>query len=115
MSARTVPLILLGVTSILVFALSALNGGAVTFSLFGASLSVSEGVLLGISYVLGVIGTLPLFYARVASKAASEQKLVEWQQQDNKLAQQVQSDKEKQLEAKIATLEAALQKALQRK
>lgn len=115
MSARTVPLILLAIISIVVFVLAGFNPVGVHLSLFGASLGLSEGVLIAASYVLGVIITLPLFYSRIASKQASDQRLVEWQQQDNKLAQQVQTDREKQLEAKIATLEAALQKALQKK
>jgi hypothetical protein len=45
----------------------------------------------------------------------SEAKLLQWQAQDAKLAVEIQSDKEKQLEAKIATLEAALNSALKKK
>ncbi len=38
----------------------------------------------------------------------------QWQDQDAKLAANLTSDREKQLEAKIATLEAALEKALKK-
>ena len=44
----------------------------------------------------------------------NEKRLEKWQNQDAKLLVEVQSDKEKQLEAKIATLEAALKRALKK-
>jgi hypothetical protein len=51
----------------------------------------------------------------VANKErASSKALTKWEAEDQKLLTQVQTDREKQLEAKIATLETALQKALKK-
>ena len=47
-------------------------------------------------------------------KTQEEKRKLEWQAQDAKLAAEVKSDREKQLEAKIATLETALQRALKK-
>ena len=44
-----------------------------------------------------------------------EARLAEWDRQDAKLKAEVRSDREKQLEAKIATLESALKAALKKK
>jgi uncharacterized integral membrane protein len=115
MSAKTVPLVVLVLGTLIVLALAFTNGNMVTLSLFGTGVTLPKGLLLGGGYILGIVLTLPLFFARMATDAASTQRLTEWQQQDAKLSLQVQSDREKQLEAKIATLETALQKALQRK
>lgn len=114
MSKKMFPLLLLALASAAIAALGFTNTSSVALSVFGASLSLPVGLLLGFAYLLGVFFTLPLLTIRAASEAASQQRLAEWQQQDNKLALQVQTDREKQLEAKIATLETALQKALKR-
>lgn len=45
----------------------------------------------------------------------SEQKQLEWKAQDAKLAAEIQTDTVKLLEAKIATLETALDKALKKR
>jgi hypothetical protein len=51
----------------------------------------------------------------VANKErAGTKALTKWEAEDQKLLTQVQTDREKQLEAKIATLESALQKALKK-
>jgi uncharacterized integral membrane protein len=115
MRTKTVPLVVLVVGTLIVLALAFTNGNMATVSLFGTGITVPQGAVLGGAYVLGMLLTLPLLFSRIATEAASSQRLTEWQQQDNKLALQVQSDREKQLEAKVATLETALQKALQRK
>lgn len=52
--------------------------------------------------------------SRAGGKVKSERIELEWQTQDAKLAAAVQSDREKQLEAKIATLETALKQALKK-
>ena len=111
---RNLPIILIMLVTLIIGALSFVNGTMVSMSLFGAALQVPEGFLLGGGYVLGMILSLPVVMARLASQKASHKQLSQWQTQDNKLAGQVQSDKEKQLEAKIATLEAALQRALKK-
>jgi uncharacterized integral membrane protein len=70
------------------------------FLLFGA---LSAGALTGLS--IAQLGRSP---------AANEQRKLDWQIQDAKLIAEVKSDREKQLEAKIATLETALKQALKK-
>lgn len=99
--------------TVLVLALSFLNMASVPFSLLGAtSMDVPAGMLVITGYLLGLAATLSLLMTKVITTQASGKRLESWDAQDQKLLQQVQSDKEKQLEAKIETLEVALQKAL---
>jgi hypothetical protein len=86
-----------------------------SFQLFGVDLAFAPGVLLVISYVAGALigaGSVVPFIGH--GQVENVAKLKEWQQQDAKLALEVQSDREKQLEAKIATLESALKQALKK-
>jgi hypothetical protein len=62
----------------------------------------------------GCIVGFSLNFALSRGKVSNQRKLEEWQAQDAKLAASLVSDKEKQLEAKIATLETALKNALKR-
>lgn len=82
---------------------------------FGMSFSMSAGLIAVLSYVSGVliggVSIVPFLSDKQHNNVA---KLKAWQDQDAKLAVEVQSDKEKQLEAKIATLEAALKQALKK-
>ncbi len=87
----------------------------ITFMLFGVELSTSPGLLVCISYVIGaLIGASSMVPFLSGKQAENVAKLKEWQQQDAKLAVELQSDKEKLLEAKIATLETALKQALKK-
>lgn len=65
-------------------------------------------------FALGVVTMFCIWKIR-SKELKSEAKQLQWQAQDAKLAVEIQSDKEKQLEAKIATLEAALTSALKKK
>ena len=62
----------------------------------------------------GCIVGFSLNFALSRGKVSNQRKLEEWQAQDAKLAASLVSDKEKQLEAKIATLETALKNSLKR-
>ena len=116
MPAKT-RLIIINVVGLLVALYAYANVGeqAINFNLFGMAMSASPGLIVIVSYLLGAIfgggSMIPLVGHKGAENVA---KLKEWQEQDAKLAVEVQSDKEKQLEAKIATLESALKKALQK-
>jgi hypothetical protein len=116
MSAKT-RLILFNAIGLVValYAYGNLAEQPLSFNLLGMALNATPGLLVVVAYVAGaVIGTasmIPLIGSKGAENVA---KLKEWQEQDAKLAVEVQSDKEKQLEAKIATLESALKKALQK-
>ena len=106
--------IILTFGTVLVIYLAISNGAAVPLSLFGAHVFAPEGAAIFGSYALGVLCTFALLASRFQASARSDKTVTEWQAQDDKLAKQVQSDREKQLEAKVATLEAALQRALKK-
>lgn len=88
---------------------------AFSFQFCGIDIISSLGFLLFMSYVtgalIGVGSAIPFISGRQVENVA---KLKAWQEQDAKLAIEVQSDREKQLEAKIATLESALKQALKK-
>lgn len=85
---------------------------AVALNLFGATVSTTVGTLVLISFALGLSSAAAFNATRAIKDAKSEQNQLTWQKQDEKLAKEIQSDKEKQLEAKIQTLEIALKSAL---
>ena len=83
--------------------------------LFGLNMTVSAAISLFVGYIAGVLigaGSIIPFIQKGNSE--NVEKLKTWQEQDAKLALEVQSDREKQLEAKIATLESALKQALKK-
>lgn len=106
--------LILGIGTLIIVFLSLLNGGPAALNLFGAHMTVPAGAVIIVSYLLGFLCTLLLLITRYTASSASSQRMIEWQAQDAKLLEQVKSDREKQLEAKIATLETALQKALKK-
>ncbi|HEY9792315.1 MAG TPA: hypothetical protein V6D22_18070 [Candidatus Obscuribacterales bacterium] len=111
---KNIGIIVLFVGSVIAVALGVINGTPEPVNLFGAQMSLPEGAVIIGGYIFGVLCTFGMLAGRYSAKAASNQTLQEWEAQDQKMLGQVQSDREKQLEAKIATLEAALQKALKR-
>jgi uncharacterized integral membrane protein len=109
------PAIALILGLILAGALTAVNLAMVPFNLLVTTASIPVGAVVFGSFVIG--GLLSAFYfASNANRksAASAKALTKWDAEDQKLLTQVQSDREKQLEAKIATLESALQRALKK-
>ncbi len=92
-----------------------LSRGQVTITVLDADLSYSPGLLVFLAYTIGaLVGASSMVPFLQGKQVENVAKLKEWQQQDAKLAVEVQSDKEKQLEAKIATLETALKQALKK-
>jgi len=67
-----------------------------------------------ISYLGGALMTASVWYFR-SHRVSQETTKLEWAKEDAKLMAEVKSDHVKQLEAKVATLEAALSKALKKK
>ncbi len=110
---RNIFLLVSAALGILVAIISIQNGAQVTISLFGAQMALALG---GITFGAFAIGLMAAYIGGAGTMKLkdkiSEQKQIEWQKQDDKLAKEIQSDKEKQLEAKIVTLEAALKSAL---
>jgi uncharacterized integral membrane protein len=107
--------LILSLGTIFVFIVGLLNWVTAPFNLLGLSLNLPLGVLLIAGYILGFICTFGLLISQATARTASTQRLAQWQLQDEKLLTQVQSDREKQLEAKIQTLETALQRALDKR
>jgi uncharacterized integral membrane protein len=81
-------------------------------NLFGSSQSLPEGLLAIIGLIAGIVSVL--IWPRKLKPLITEAKQQEWQAQDVKLAAEIKSDREKQLESKIATLETALKAALKK-
>lgn len=85
----------------------------IKFKFFQLDLSSTAGALALFAYLAGAALASVSFAPLLGSKHEQNvEKLKEWKEQDAKLALELQSDKEKQLQAKIATLEAALKQAL---
>ncbi len=103
-----------GILSLVCFYI-ALAGFAVSVpvNLFNSAASVPAGLVVLGSWLAGL--ALALAYQQLTlRKAMGNEKKVEWQVQDVKLVAEIKSDREKQLEAKIATLETALSRALKK-
>jgi hypothetical protein len=79
-----------------------------------AAVTVSFSWKFVIVWSLGVVSGAALMVANDKT-ALNQKKKLEWQTQDEKLMAAVTSDREKQLEAKISTLEAALKTALKKR
>ena len=86
----------------------------VTFDMVGSHISVPLGVALTGAWAAGF--TIAAAWREAVPKVKTSDKVLNnWQAQDVKLVAEIQSDKEKQLTAKIDTLEAALKQALKKK
>ena len=76
--------------------------------------TIPLGALVLTCTVLGSAAAGMILAVARSSPATEAKKLSMWRTQDAKLIAQVKSDREKQLEAKIATLETALKSALKK-
>lgn len=110
---RNIYLAISTVLLLLMTAIGFMNGPTpAALNLLGMNVDLTLGTITFGAFGIGVV-TAFLFNATSKLKEIkSEQNQIEWQKQDNKLAKEIQSDKEKQLEAKIQTLEIALKSAL---
>lgn len=113
MQTRYLYLILSIILTLAAVYIAATNLQPVPVAFFGQQSMLPEGALTVAAYVGGLVSGLAVL--KLKSKEMKGEKIkAEWQAQDAKLANEIASDKEKQLEAKIATLEAALSKALKK-
>lgn len=86
----------------------------IDFHMLGTQISAPLGVVTTGAWLAGF--ALAAAWREASPKTkASDRVLDNWQAQDVKLVAEMQSDKEKQLESKIATLEVALKQALKKK
>lgn len=115
MTSKIVSATLLAIPAVIMVLLVLQNSNTVTLSIFGTGATLSNGAMAAVFFLFGlatgICAMLP-FLKNVRREASD--KLKEWQAQDHKLLTDIQSDKEKQLEAKIQTLEVALKQALNR-
>lgn len=113
MLARNLLLAVSGAFTIFYLFLCLANFQVVSLTALGGQHMVPLGLLLFGGLSIG--GLTGLSVTRIyRSRAGGEKRKLEWQAQDAKLAAEVKSDRESQLEAKIATLEVALKQALKR-
>jgi uncharacterized integral membrane protein len=89
------------------------NWQPLTWQLFGYVLTLPAGLMVIVSLAIGFFAGVS-DYLSLNRNAKQEQIKSDWQVQDAKLAASITSDREKQLEAKILTLETALEKALKK-
>jgi hypothetical protein len=90
------------------------NWQTTSLSAFANTLQMPLAAINLVCLISGCIAGFSLNFAFNKSAVNNQHKLGQWQAQDAKLAASLVSDKEKQLEAKIATLEAALKNALKK-
>lgn len=113
-SFYNVVLSIAAILGIAVIVLAVQNGQSIPFNLFGAATPLPLGVTLIGAWIAGLIASVAVWQTKIV-EVRSEKKLEQWAVQDEKLAKEVASDAVKLLEAKVATLEAALSKALDKK
>ncbi len=99
--------------AVVILVLAFQNMQPASLNLFGAPLSMPLGITMIGAWVAGLVASVATFQTRVR-EVKEQQALQKWEVQDNKLALEVESDKIKQLEAKILTLETALKRALKK-
>jgi uncharacterized integral membrane protein len=90
------------------------NWQPMPLSLVGTTMSLPVGVLPLLGIAAGAFLVAGAWFSRQAKSETSKAIQSDWQAQDAKLIASVKSDREKQLEAKIATLESALKQALKK-
>lgn len=101
------------VLAVVVTIVSLANLQPATLALFGSHFELSFGLVMLAALAVGGLTGFAGAGLNVG-QAQGEVRKLEWQAQDAKLAAEVRSDREKQLEAKIATLETALKQALKK-
>lgn len=114
---KNLPLVLgvLALAFALYLAFANFGGLPIALAGFGAPVNLPSGAVVLIGYACGLITIGTAWAAMAKREVRGEQKKIEWAQQDAKLAVEVESDRVKQLEAKIATLETALKNVLKKK
>jgi hypothetical protein len=113
MNKRFTSAIALGLQTVILIIICIENLLPIKLTVLGLTLStpVAGAILIG----AGLAFAMPIYgYLLLNKDQANLKQISQWQAQDAKLAAAVTSDREKQLEAKIATLETALKTALKK-
>lgn len=114
MSNAIVPIVICVFSSIITLVIACSDTTPVKTSILGSGMDIAPGFLALGTFVLGCVSVLSFALVRQGKKMASNKIVGEWEKQDQKLQNEVQSDKVRLLEAKIETLETALKSALSR-
>lgn len=114
MNKAILPIIVCVLTTAFTLAVAFSNTQPIKISILGSGIDLAPGYLALGTFALGVVSVLSFALVRQGKKIASDKIVGEWEKQDAKLQNEVQSDKVKLLEAKIDTLETALKSALSR-
>ncbi|HEY9760783.1 MAG TPA: hypothetical protein V6C97_36855 [Oculatellaceae cyanobacterium] len=106
--------LIIGILMTLASVLIATSATQLSVTAFSTVISLPAAAAVVTGWIAG--GLCLLAYRQLSMpKLQSEKILQTWDKQDTKLAAEIQSDKEKQLLAKIQTLETALDKMLKKK
>lgn len=114
MSRQLLAILLIAVSMVITGTLTIMNGAPVTANLFGSQVSMTLGTGMLVAYLVAAVAFGGAAFLLKQDKVVQDKTLATWEAQDQKLLQSVQTDREKQLEAKIETLESALKQALKR-
>lgn len=114
MSRQLLAVLLIALSMVIVGTLTIMNSSAVTANIFGAPVAITLGTGMLISYLVACLAFGGAGFLLRQQTVVQDKTLAQWETQDQKLAVTVQTDREKQLEAKIQTLETALKQALKR-
>jgi uncharacterized integral membrane protein len=110
---RITALALANLLSLFLLVLAATNLADVPVTFFGHSFHGSLALFVGAAWAAGALSMMSFTRSRV-KEIQTQKKQMKWESEDAKLAAEVQSDHVKQLEAKIATLEAALKASIKK-
>ncbi len=108
------PIIFCLLSTALVAVVALSNTTAIKISLLSSTFDFAPGFLALGTFVLGAVSVLSFALIRAGKQITSSKIEGQWEKQDVKLSAEIESDKVKQLEAKITTLEVALKSALTR-
>ena len=107
--------LIIGILTTLVSVLIATSPTQLTVTAFSTVISLPAAATVATSWIAGALCLLAFRQLSTSKQVKSDKLLQVWDKQDTKLAAEIQSDREKQLEAKVETLQAALDKLLKKK
>jgi hypothetical protein len=90
------------------------SNSQLSLTAFSTTLSIPAYLALPTGWLAGALSVLA-YRQLTLPKVQNEKILQNWDKQDARLQSEIQTDKVKQLEAKIETLEIALQSAIKKK
>jgi uncharacterized protein HemX len=108
-------LVLSLIAAAIVIYVACCNMTAVAVAGFGAPLQVPFGAMMLGGFALGLASVGSAWATQKKREIKGEQNQIQWAKEDQKLLNEIADDRSKQLEAKIATLETALQTEIKKR